>query len=263
MCVRVISFIRKCCGNPLNRPNSRRREQAEQGVRNRPVGELRNQMFWLKLLTLFLPWFVRRRALNRFLGYKIHRDSRIGFAWVFPKHLIMDAHSSIGHLTVCKGLTLLQMGEHAVIGRGNWITGFPKESLKHFKHQPDRRPQLIMAEHSAVTNQHLIDCTSEVSIGAFATFGGFRSQVLTHSIDLEMCNESSAPIFIGKYCFVGTDCVLLGGSSLPDYCILGAKSLLNKRYSETFWLYAGTPAKPVKRLAPELAYFTRQVGAVE
>ncbi len=220
-------------------------------------------MFLLKLLTLFLPWFVRRRVLNRFLGYKIHRDSHIGLAWVFPKHLIMDAHSSIGHLTVCKGLTLLKMGEHAIIGRGNWITGFPKESSKHFKHQADRRPQLIMAEHSAITNQHIIDCTNEVSIDAFATLGGFRSQVLTHSIDLAISKESSAPIFIGKYCFVGTDCVLLGGSSLPNYCVLGAKSLLNKKYSENFWLYAGTPATPVKRLEPDLAYFARQVGAVE
>ena len=220
-------------------------------------------MVLLKLSTLFLPWFVRWRILNRLFGYKIHSKSHIGFSWIFPKHLILDAHSNIGHLTVCKGLTLLQMGEHAIIGRGNWITGFPEASSKHFKQESDRRPQLIMAEHSAVTNQHLIDCTNEVSVGAFATFGGFRSQILTHSIDLAISKESSAPIFIGKYCFVGTDCVLLGGSSLPDYCILGAKSLLNKKYSESFWLYAGSPATPVKRLPPDLAYFARQIGAVE
>ncbi len=120
-----------------------------------------------------------------------------------------------------------------------------------------------MGEHSAITNQHLIDCTSEVSIGAFATFGGFRSQILTHSIDITASRESSAPVSIGSYAFVGTDCVLLGGSSLPDYSVLGAKSLLNKKYSDTFWLYAGIPARPVKQLATDLRYFTRATGYVE
>lgn len=217
----------------------------------------------LKLLTVLLPWPIRRRVLNRWFGYKIHPSSHIGLAWIFPNQLIMDAHTRIGHLTVCKGVRVLQMGEFANIGRGNWITGFPLGSDVHFAHQQDRHPDLIMGEHSAITNQHLIDCTSEVRIGAFSTFAGFRSQILTHSIDLENSRQSSAPITIGNYCFTGTDCVLLGGSVLPDHCVLGAKSLLNKKYSATHWLYAGTPARPVKQLADNLAYFVRTAGTVQ
>jgi len=216
----------------------------------------------LYLIAFLLPWALRRRLLVIAFGYKIHPTSRIGFAWVMPERLVMDSYSKIGTLTVCKGLRLLHLKQNASIGRANWISGFPAGRHDHFAHQHDRQPDLIVGEHSAITNRHLIDCTSKIIIGAFSTFAGFRSQILTHSIDLENCRQSSAPITVGDFTFIGTDCVLLGGSTLPDHSVLGAKSLLNKRYSEPFWLYAGNPARPVKRLAENMEYFTRQAGFV-
>ena len=214
------------------------------------------------MISVFCPWTIRRWLLVTFLGYSIHPNSRIGWAWIFPNNLIMETGSSIGHLTVCKGLDLLWMREKSTIGKANWITGYPTGTSKHFIHQPDRKPQLILAEHAAITHRHLIDCTNSVSIGKFSTLAGFRSQILTHSIDLERCIQSSTPITIGDYCFVGTDCVLLGGCSLPNYSVLGAKSLLNKAYSEDYYLYAGVPAKPVKPLLQTIKYFSRTTGFV-
>jgi acetyltransferase-like isoleucine patch superfamily enzyme len=217
----------------------------------------------LYVIALLLPWTLRRRLLVVGFGYTIHPTSRIGFAWVMPDRLVMDANSHIGTLTVCKGLRLLHLKQNASIGRANWITGYPMHQDGHFAHQLDRHPDLVVGEHSAITNRHLIDCTSKVTIGAFSTFAGFRSQILTHSIELENNRQSSAPISIGEYCFIGTDCVFLGGSSLPDHSVLGAKSLLNKQYSQPYYLYAGNPARPVKQLAADMAYFKRQVGFVE
>jgi acetyltransferase-like isoleucine patch superfamily enzyme len=216
----------------------------------------------LYLVAFLLPWPLRRRLLTITFGYRIHPTSRIGFAWVMPEQLIMDSYSKIGTLTVCKGLKLLHLKQNASIGRANWITGFPVGRPEHFAHQHDRQPELIVGEHAAITNRHLIDCTNKVTIGAFSTFAGFRSQILTHGIDFENNRQSSAPITIGNYAFIGTDCVLLGGSTLPDHSVLGAKSLLNKQYSESFWLYAGNPARPVKRLAENMGYFNRQTGFV-
>ena len=95
------------------------------------------------------------------------------------------------------------------------------------------------------------------------TFAGFSSQILTHSIDLAANRQSAAPVRLGNYCFVGTNSVLLGGSALPDFCVLGAKSLLNKAQTVTHTLYAGTPAVAVKELPADLAYFQRQTGFVD
>lgn len=216
-----------------------------------------------KLIACLLPWPLRRRWLERAFGYRIDPTARIGLAWIFPEALEMGPHSSIGHLTVAKGLALLRLGAHASIGRGCWITGFPVGGERHFRHLPERRPELLVGDHSAITNRHLIDCTASVSLGEFSTFAGFSSQILTHSIDLAANRQSAAPVRIGRYCFVGTNSVLLGGSVLPDYCVLGAKSLLHRAQTETHTLYAGTPAVAVKSLPADLAYFQRQVGFVD
>jgi hypothetical protein len=217
---------------------------------------------FLMFVSLLLPWELRRRFLETQFGYELHPTSRIGLAWILPRKLIMEEGSSIGHLTLCKNISLLHLKAHSTIGRGNWITGFPTGPSPHFAEETNRQPQLIVNEHSAITNRHLIDCTNSVTIGKFTTFAGFQSQILTHSIDLERNRQTSAPVHIGDYCFVGTNSVLLGGSALPDYCVLGAKSLLNKNFTETHQLYAGVPAKAIQPLSPELAYFHRAEGFV-
>lgn len=216
----------------------------------------------IMLLSFLLPWSARRRLLEGQFGYSIHPSSRIGLAWICPRRLIMEERSSIGHLNLCKNIDLLHLGAHAIIGQLNWITGFPSGGGRHFAHQTDRRPELILDDHAGISSRHLIDCTARVRIGAFATLAGFRSQLITHSIDLEAGRQSSEPIDIGEYCFVGTDSVILGGSVLPHHSVLGAKSLLNKKLDAAFCLYGGVPAKLLRELPHEWEYFHRKEGFV-
>ena len=215
-----------------------------------------------RLFVVLLPWRLKRFVLRSAYGYEVHATARIGLAWVFPRRLIMGAHSSIGHLTVCKGMELLSLGEHASVGRLNWISAYPFNQPPHFTHLPDRKPQLIIGEHAAITHRHIIDCTEEVVIGAFATMAGYRSQILTHSVDLAECRQHAKPVRIGRYSFVGTACTMLGGTVVPDYSVVGAQALLNKAYEETYHLYAGVPAKAVSALDPGMKYFTRTTGYV-
>jgi len=214
------------------------------------------------LVSFLLPWEMRRSLLERQFGFKIHPTCRIGISWIAPSRLIMEEGARIDHLTVCKNIDLLHLKAHSSIGRGNWITGFPLGQSRHFAHQQDRQPQLIVGEHSAITHRHLIDCTNSVTIGKFTTVAGFQSQVITHWIDIEQSRQTSAPARVGDYCFVGTNCVLIGGSALPDFCVLGAKSLLNKAFTETYQLYGGVPAQSIQKLSPDCKYFQRTEGFV-
>jgi acetyltransferase-like isoleucine patch superfamily enzyme len=216
----------------------------------------------LMCLAVLLPWPLKRSLLEQQFGYSIHPTSYIGLCWIFPKHLFMEENSRIGHFTLCKNIDLLHLGANAIIGQLNWITGFPSGSSRHFAHQPDRRPELIVEKHAGISSRHLIDCTARVRIGAFATIGGFGSQFVTHSIDLNAGRQSAEPIDVGEYCFVGTNCVLLGGSSLPHHSVLGAQSLLNKQWNESYRLYGGVPAKPIKELSDQMEYFRRTEGFV-
>ncbi len=216
----------------------------------------------LALVSLFLPWKLRRSFLEKQFGYRLHPTARIGLSFILPDALVMEAGSRIGHLTICKNIALLHLGEHALLGNGNWITGFPLGPSPHFAEETERRPELILGAHSAITHRHFIDCTNRITIGRFTTFAGFQSQMLTHSIDLAENRQRSQPIRVGDYCFVGTNSVLLGGSVLPDYCVLGAKSLLNKALAETHTLYGGVPAKALQTLPADYAYFQRTTGFV-
>jgi acetyltransferase-like isoleucine patch superfamily enzyme len=217
----------------------------------------------LQLLTLLLPWFLRRKTLQWWFGFEIHPTARIGLAWIFPAKLVMEADARIDHFTVAVNLEKIVLKNKAKIGRGNWITGFPrgKNSL-HFQHQANRQPELIMSESSAITKNHHLDCTDRISIGKFTTIAGYNSQLLTHSIDVLMNRQDSSPITIGEYCFVGTNVVVLGGATLPARSVLGAKSLLNKSFTEEWKLYGGVPAKMIADIPRDAGYFMRTDGFV-
>jgi len=217
----------------------------------------------LRALVVLLPWRLRRLVLQRVYGFRLHAESRIGVAWIFPRELVMERGASIGHFTVAKGMDRIAMGERSHIGRLNWISAFPAGTRSaHFAHLAERVPQLVLGEHASVTNRHIIDCTERVEIGRFATVAGFRTQILTHSVDLAECRQDAKPVTIGDFCFVGTACTILGGATLPDHSILGAHSLLNRACEEPHRLYAGVPAVAIDALAADLKYFTRTEGYV-
>ena len=219
--------------------------------------------FIIKFIIVLLPWKARRFCLNKYYGYKIDKTAHIGLAWIYPNHLVMHAGSTIGSFTVAVNLDLISLGFHSRIGRSNWITGFPTgTNSPHFSHQTDRHAELRLGEHSAISKCHHIDCTNVVSIGSYSTIAGYRSQILTHSIDILSNRQHSEPITIGSFAFVGTNCVLLGGSVLPSFSVLGALSLLNKVHSDEYTLYAGQPARNISSLDKKSGYFTRQIGFV-
>ncbi len=217
---------------------------------------------WISLITIPLPWSLRRLLLERFCGWRIHPGARIGMSWIAPDRLEMDAGARIGHGTVCKGVSLLRMEEQTHLGNGNWITGFPDGAKGYFQHAQNRRPELILRRHSSITNRHIVDATDSIEIGEFTTVAGFRSQLLTHSIDLQRNRQDAAPISIGARCFLGTGVIVLGGATLPERSVLGALSLLRTAESEPCGLYSGVPAKRVKDLEPDSAYFHREQGHV-
>lgn len=220
-------------------------------------------MIFFKILTFLLPWPLKRLILVKFFKYEIHPSARIGLSWIYPKKLIMKPHSQIGHFNIAIHLDLMSIGSHSSVARGNWITGFPTHTnSRHFSHQKDRQSNLVLGEHSAITKNHHIDCTNVIQIGNFVTIAGYASQLLTHSINIELNIQDSYPITIGDYCFVGTSATVLGGANLPAYSVLGAKSLLNKAFTIPYRLYGGNPAKEIKELSKDFKYFTREVGFV-
>lgn len=211
----------------------------------------------IKILIIFLPWIIRRYILNKFYHYKIHPTAHIGLSYIYPKQLIMAEGARIGHLNVAIHLELIQMDKNCSISQKNWITGFPLRNKSNFQDFPDRKPYLIMKEDSSITKQHHIDCTDMVIVGEFTTIAGYGTQILSHSFSLEKNSQACAPIQIGHHCWVGTRSIILPGSVLPPQSVLGAGAVLQRKYTESFVLYGGVPAKYIKKMDETYEFFHR------
>jgi acetyltransferase-like isoleucine patch superfamily enzyme len=220
--------------------------------------------YLVSALALFLPWRARRLVLQALLGYELHPEARIGFSLVAPGFLKLGRGAWIGHLTVCKGLDRMVLEEDARIGNLNWVTGLSTDGGRGlFPHAEERRSEFILREGAAVTLRHLFDCNDRIEIGRFTTIGGYRTQALTHYIDVATSRQTCAPIEIDDYCYVATGCIMLPGSRLPAKSILSAGSLLNKSHSESGGVYGGVPARRLKDADPKAAYFSRPTPRVE
>jgi acetyltransferase-like isoleucine patch superfamily enzyme len=215
-----------------------------------------------QIALMILPWRLRRGALRLLFGYQIDASAKIGLSVISVAKVKMGPKSRIGHLTRIKGLQELLIGEGASLGNLNWVTAFPLGGARHFASDQDRHPSLVIERHAAITHRHMIDCTDRVLVGEFSTVAGWRSQILTHAIDVTASRQSAEPISIGRYCFVGTGVIILKGASLPDYSVLAAGSVLNGTMSETYTLYSGVPANAAKPLGRDLGYFQRTEGFV-
>lgn len=218
----------------------------------------------VQLFFMFFPWPIRRWILKKVCGYVIHPTARIGKSVILANEIRMDAFSRIHSFVLCKGIDRLVLNEDSGIASFSYITGTPTTCQKHFSHVKDRRCELVLGRSSGITSRHYIDCTGGVYVGEFTTVAGIRSQILSHSIDVYQNRQDAASVHIGKFCFIGTGCIVLPGSSLPDYSVLGAGGVLTKQHIETHTLYGGCPARPIKKLdADGVLYFKRSKHFVD
>ena len=225
---------------------------------------MRNTILFLsQLIGFFLPWCGRRYLLVRVMGYDIAPTARIGYSYINVETLRMGPNSRIGTFNFVRNLKVLSLGECASIGHLNWITGLNESGrAEHFRDESDRSSELILGEHTAILHRNIIDCMNKITIGAFTTLAGHRSQILTHGINILSSRQTSAPVTIGDYCLVGTKVLILKGAMLPSRSVLGAGSVLEKKYNDEGCLYAGTPARKIKTIPLDAAYFMRTKGYV-
>lgn len=71
-------------------------------------------------------------------------------------------------------------------------------------------------------------------------------------------NVLYSPVFIGKHCIIGSGTVILPGSILEVGVAVGAMSLVKGRL-ESFMIYAGCPARPVKERSKHLLELERHL----
>ncbi|HYF46916.1 MAG TPA: hypothetical protein VD926_11940 [Acidimicrobiales bacterium] len=230
------------------------------------------------VLVAVLPWRLKR-ALLRLQGHEVDPSARIGISLVLVDHLrlgpgarigngnlllverlVLEEGAEIKQLNAIRHCELVELGAHAAIGGLNMINGTGSDSK--FLAGVSRRPALLMGPHSCITYGHFLDTSDTITLGPYAGVGGWGSQILSHALDVGVAAQFTAPVEIGERALVATGVVIMPGSKLPPYAVLGANSLLNKPLEESYRLYGGTPATEVTELDPGLEWFTREVGEI-
>lgn len=215
-------------------------------------------------LVALLPWAIKKHLYALFFGYTFGARTRIGLAFIDVGTLDMSEGSAIGSFTFVRNLDRLVLGEGAKIGTFNWIFGMRTgRSGSHFALETGRDSSLVVGAHAAITSRHLIDCIDRVEIGEFTTVAGFRSQILTHAIDLKRNRQSCAPVLIGKRCFVGTGALILKGVSIPECSVIAAGAVVGHSFEEPGCLIGGNPAAKVREIDRDAGYFVRTSGRVQ
>lgn len=211
----------------------------------------------IQAIAIMLPWGVRRIVLSKIFGYEIDKSARIGFSIVLSEHIRMEDGAKIGHLNIIRGLHQLELERNANISHLNWIYAVGPESLSG-----DHIRALRMKKESSITRRHMIDCSNEVSIGELSVVAGYGTQIISHGINIKESTQEARTIKIGDGCMVGTRCVLLGGSQLPNRSVLGAGSVLRNEFHTSNRIYSGVPAVEVGKYAEGAKFFTRASGYI-
>lgn len=206
--------------------------------------------------SLFLPGSLRQRLLLRLFGHEVDPSAKIGLAFVACDHLVMERGTSIGHLTFIRGLHDVILREEAAIGRLNWITALPISNPEFFRSVKDRDPSLEIGRASVIMHRMIIDCNNRITFGEFGGLAGFRTVLMTHGVDIRENAQTAGTIEIGDRTMVATNCVVLGGTTIPEWSVVGAGSVVRGRFEQP-GLYSGVPAKRVADLPQDAKFFYR------
>ena len=209
-----------------------------------------------------LPSRLHRLGGTLLLGWKVHPSVHLGHSIIAARQVTIGAGATIGTGNMIKGIDELTMGEESIISFFNWISGPPSGSGA-FVHSPKRRPALVMGRGAAITGRHIIDCADTVTIDEFATMGGYRSVILTHSVDLVRNRERCAPVKIGARAAVMSNVLIMAGTSVAARSIVSAGSVVNAPLTKELTFYRGNPAEATRELPENLGYFVRTSPHVE
>ena len=207
----------------------------------------------LAVLMVLLPAKLRPVLARKVLGWDIHPTAHIGRSLFLVGHLSMGPGSSIGSFNVFRGLEEVRLGEGATIATRNFINSPPYAPA--LLTRPGRRSELILGDYAMITIGHEIDCSDRVEFAAHARIAGYKSQILTHSLNLMTDRFVSSPIELGERSVVMSGCILLSGTRVPARSVVSAGSVVTTKLTKEQTFYRGNPAEAVRALPDNLAYF--------
>jgi UDP-3-O-[3-hydroxymyristoyl] glucosamine N-acyltransferase len=222
-------------------------------------GRRRLRLALLAVIAL-LPGFVKRPLYRSLFGYRIGRGVRIGLVILDADSVELGDGTEIGHLNLITRVGSFITGKSVRIGPLNIIRGGERVRLGDYAevmrlnvlnaipdHDCTTSPasRLEIGRGAVVVSGHRIDFTDQVTIGQNVIIGGRNSSLWTHN------RQSTAPIEIGDFCYLGSEVRLAPGARLAERSILGIGSVLAGAIDTPGSLVGGVPARIIRPLTAE------------
>jgi UDP-3-O-[3-hydroxymyristoyl] glucosamine N-acyltransferase len=222
-------------------------------------GRRRLRLALLAVIAL-LPGFVKRPLYRSLFGYRIGRGVRIGLVILDADSVELGEGTQIGHLNLITRVGSFITGKSVRIGPLNIIRGGERVRLGDYAevmrlnvlnaipdHDCTTSPasRLEIGRGAVVVSGHRIDFTDQVTIGQNVIIGGRNSSLWTHN------RQSTAPIEIGDFCYLGSEVRLAPGARLAERSILGLGSVLAGAIDTPGSLVGGVPARIIRPLTAE------------
>ena len=209
-----------------------------------------------------LPSNVKIPIYRAAFGYQIGRDVHIGLTLIRVGKLSIGDHVRIGSFIRLKDVPEVIIGSYCVIGRLNHFVTSPEFSCPASLRKRGNRPRLVIGDHCGITIGHYFSINDELEIGRFTTIGGHNSSFFTHQVDLVTGSQSTKPIRIGEYCLITSNVSFAPGARIANKCAVGMGAVVVGVFDEPYSLIAGNPARVVKHLPADAAYFRRSQGFI-
>ena len=214
----------------------------------------------LLVVIAVLPGFVKKPLYRGLFRYRIGRGVRIGLVILDADSVELGDGTEIGHLNLITRVGSFITGKSVRIGPLNIIRGGERVRLGDYAevmrlnvlnaipdHDCTTSPasRLEIGRGAVVVSGHRIDFTDQVTIGQNVIIGGRNSSLWTHN------RQSTAPIEIGDFCYLGSEVRLAPGARLAERSILGLGSVLAGAIDTPGSLVGGVPARIIRPLTAE------------
>lgn len=113
--------------------------------------------------------------------------------------------------------------------------------------------QITFGKNVRLNEKVYIHAANGISIGENTTIS-YGAMLISESYDIKHWenyiarHHDGAPIVIGKNCWICANTMILPGVTIADDIIVAAGAVVTKDLTETKCLYAGNPARLIKRL---------------
>lgn len=194
----------------------------------------------LELLAWLLPASETKNSILRRFGHRIAHGARID-----PNVVVGVGRFDVGSDThiwpfnVFRGLSLVELDDHAMIKSWNWITADPQ-----FQAVDVGAGTLHMQFGSGVGARNHLDCSGTIIVRPYGFVGGHRTFLQTHQPNVNRGTQSAGRIVVGHHSLVASCSILLTGAELPAQSVLAANSTLAPLAEPNLrrGVYAGSPA---------------------